>query len=267
MSDHLAETRARLSAETEARIATLEQLRHTDRLTTVGRLAAGIAHELGTPLNVIAARAGKIAAAEGGRGPTADYARTIQEQAARMTGVIRQLLDFSRRQGPKLGLCNLRTLAGRTIDLLTPFARKQGVTVELRSSEGAPLTRVDQNQIQQVLANVMLNGIQAMPRGGRLVVSIERAEPPPPGEPGAQYLRMSIEDQGEGIATQDLPHIFEPFFTTKDVGEGTGLGLSVAHGIVSDHGGWIDVQSEMGKGTRVVIVLAAAEPGTAEAAS
>src|SRR5258707_478320 len=92
MSDRLAEAEARLGAETEARIATLEQLRHTDRLTTVGRLAAGIAHELGTPLNVIAGRAGRIAAAEGGRGQSADYARIIQEQATRMTGVIRQLL-------------------------------------------------------------------------------------------------------------------------------------------------------------------------------
>src|SRR6266404_4476093 len=270
MSDRLAEAQARLGAETEARIATLEQLRHTDRLTTVGRLAAGIAHELGTPLNVIAGRAGRIAAAEGGRGQSADYARIIQEQATRMTAVIRQLLDFSRRQGPKPGLCNLRTLASRTIDLLAPLAEKQGVTLELKSPEGLLPVRVDPSQIQQAFANVVMNGIQAMPGGGRLLVSIEPTEARRPSDASGrtgQYLRVTVEDQGRGIGAEALPHIFEPFFTTKDVGEGTGLGLSVVHGIVTDHGGWIDVESEPGRGTRVAIFLASAEPGTAEVAS
>jgi len=270
MSDRLAEAQARLGAETEARIATLEQLRHTDRLTTIGRLAAGIAHELGTPLNVIAGRAGRIAAAEGGRGQSADYARIIQEQATRMTAVIRQLLDFSRRQGPKPGLCNLRTLASRTIDLLAPLAEKQGVIIELKSPEGLLPVRVDPSQIQQAFANVVMNGIQAMPGGGRLLVSIEPAEAHRPSDASGrtgQYLRVTVEDQGRGIGAEALPHIFEPFFTTKDVGEGTGLGLSVAHGIVTDHGGWIDVESEPGRGTRVAIFLASAEPGTAEVAS
>ena len=270
MSDRLAEARARLATETEARIATLEQLRHTDRLTTVGRLAAGIAHELGTPLNVIAGRAGKIAAAEGGRGQSAEYARIIQDQATRMTAVIRQLLDFSRRQGPKPGLCNLRTLASRTLDLLAPLAEKQGVTIDLQSPDGLLPVRVDPSQIQQALANVVMNGIQAMPGGGHLRVSIEPAAARRPGDGGpgaAPYLRVAVEDQGRGIRAEALPHIFEPFFTTKDVGEGTGLGLSVAHGIVTDHGGWIDVESELGRGTRVAIFLASAEPGPAEVAS
>src|SRR6266481_623723 len=254
----------------EGRFATLEQLRHTDRLTTIGRLAAGIAHELGTPLNVIAGRADRIAAVEGGRGQSADYARIIQEQATRMTAVIRQLLDFSRRQGPKPGLCNLRTLASRTIDLLAPLAEKQGVIIELRSPEGLLPVRVDSSQIQQAFANVVMNGIQAMPGGGRLRVSIEPAEARRPSDASGrtgQYLRVTVEDQGRGIGAEALPHIFEPFFTTKDVGEGTGLGLSVAHGIVTDHGGWIDVESEPGRGTRVAIFLASAEPGTAEVAS
>jgi len=271
MSDRLAATRERLAAETEARIATLDQLRHTDRLTTVGRLAAGVAHELGTPLNLISNRAGKIVATEGAGGPAIEYARLIQEQAARMVVVIRQLLDFSRRHGPKLGLANLRTLTARTIDLLAPLAQKHRVTVELTAPDGEWFARVDQNQVQQALANVVMNGIQAMPHGGRLLVSIEACEAlsPVDGPRGSTrpYLRIRIDDQGEGIAAADLPHIFEPFFTTKGVGEGTGLGLSVAHGIVSDHGGWIDVQSEVGKGTGVSIYLAAAEPGAVEVAS
>src|SRR2546426_70648 len=210
------------------------------------------------------------AAGEGRGGQSADYARIIQEQATRMTAVIRQLLDFSRRQGPKPGLCNLRTLASRTIDLLAPLAEKQGVTLELKSPEGLLPVRVDPSQIQQAFANVVMNGIQAMPGGGRLLVSIEPAEARRPSDASGrtgQYLRVTVEDQGRGISAEALPHIFEPFFTTKDVGEGTGLGLSVAHGIVTDHGGWIDVESEPGRGTRVAIFLASAEPGTAEVAS
>jgi signal transduction histidine kinase len=130
--------------------------------------------------------------------------------------------------------------------------------------------RVDPSQIQQAFANVVMNGIQAMPGGGRLLVLIEPADARRPSDASGRtgpYLRVTIQDQGRGISAEALPHIFEPFFTTKDVGEGTGLGLSVAHGIVTDHGGWIDVESEPGRGTRVAIFLASAEPGTAEAAS
>jgi len=144
------------------------------------------------------------------------------------------------------------------------------VTIELKSPEGLLPVRVDPSQIQQALANIVMNGIQAMPGGGRLLVSIEPAEARRPSDASGrtgQYLRVTVEDQGRGIGAEALPHIFEPFFTTKDVGEGTGLGLSVAHGIVTDHGGWIDVESEPGRGTRVAIFLASAEPGTAEVAS
>jgi two-component system NtrC family sensor kinase len=265
MSDRLAAARDRLAAETEARIATLDQLRHTDRLTTVGRLAAGVAHELGTPLNVIANRAGKIAATEGVTGNVVEYARVIQDQSARMVTVIRQLLDFSRRQGPKLGVVNLRTLTVRTIDLLQPFAHKRGVTIELTALDGEWFARIDQNQVQQALTNVMMNGIEAMPNGGHLRVSVGSEDAGGGSMP--RRIRIRMEDEGTGIAAADLAHVFEPFFTTKGVGEGTGLGLSVAHGIVADHGGSIDVQSEVGKGTAVTIQLAAAEPGSVEAAS
>ncbi len=269
MSERLRATRQRLDAETEARIATLEQLRHTDRLTTVGRLAAGVAHELGTPLNVIANRAGKIIAAEAAGGPGLEYATIIQDQAARMVTVIRQLLDFSRRQGAKLGLADLRTVVTRTIDLLTPFAHKRGIRVVLDASDGTWLSRIDDDQLQQALANVVMNGIESMQRGGRLRIVLDAIDARGNGAaaPGEPFLRIRVEDEGEGIAPQNLPHVFEPFFTTKGIGEGTGLGLSVAHGIVADHGGRIDVQSEVGKGTCVSIYLPAAEPQKVEAAS
>ena len=269
MSRQLAEARERLAAETEARIATLEQLRHTDRLTTVGRLAAGIAHELGTPLNVVAGRASKIVSLGG---PAAEYGSIIAEQAARMTAIIRQLLDFSRRQGPRLGMANLRALAARTLDMLGALAQKQGVALELHGGDDLPMARVDQSQMQQALANVILNGIQAMPSGGILRIDVDRARGCPPDVPNAtpeDYLCITVADEGPGIAPDVLPHVFEPFFTTKDVGEGTGLGLPVAHGILQEHGGWITVESEVGRGTRFSLYVRPAEGFSAriEAAS
>jgi two-component system NtrC family sensor kinase len=266
MCDRIAEASRRVADETAARVAALEQLRHSDRLATVGRLAAGVAHELGTPLNVVSARAELLA---GGATPLADVAangRIILEQADRMTGIIHQLLDFSRRRGPKMGLANLEQVVTRTLDLVSPAAERAGVRVECAVT-GPAFARLDQSQMQQVLANIFLNGIQAMPGGGRLRVTVGvRRTRPPSATGGAEgaHLCVSVEDEGRGIPPEDMPRVFEPFFTTKRVGEGTGLGLAVAHGIVAEHGGWIEVESEVGKGSRFSILLPRpAEPAKA----
>ena len=117
---------------------------------------------------------------------------------------------------------------------------------------------IDAGQIQQALANLVVNGIQAMATGGRLTVSIAQVEAHPPADVGgasAVFARVAVEDKGKGIPPDLVPRIFEPFFTTKDVGEGTGLGLSVAYGIARDHGGWIAVDSTPGKGSRFELYL------------
>src|SRR5262245_38234710 len=265
MCEHLAETNRKLASATEARIAALDQLRHADRLKTVGQLASGVAHELGTPLNVVSGRAKMIVQGMVAGDGAADSARIIAEQAARITGIIRQLLDFSRRREPSLGPGDLRPIAARTVELLGALARKAGVTLVVEGSEQALMAQVDPGQLQQVITNLVVNGLQAMPEGGRLTVRLERcrATPPPEVESTAEeYAAVTVEDQGAGIAPEHLPRVFEPFFTTKDVGEGTGLGLSVAYGIVHEHGGWIDVQSLPGRGSRftVFLQLASVEP-------
>jgi len=272
LADRLVDAQERLAAETEARIATLEQLRHTDRLATVGQLASGIAHELGTPLSIVSARAVMLGAADASPGEVSENARIIGEQAGRMTAIIRQLLDFSRRRGPQLGVADVRLIVARTLELLSSTARKQRVTAELAAGGGAALAEIDQNQIQQALANVIVNGIQSMPEGGRLTVDVSARRARPPGDSApseGDYLCVAVQDQGHGIAPEHLGRIFEPFFTTKDVGEGTGLGLSVAYGIVSEHGGWIEVESEVGRGTcfRVFLPAAVAAQAKLEAVS
>jgi two-component system NtrC family sensor kinase len=268
MCEQLGETNRKLASATEARISAIEQLRHADRLVTVGQLASGVAHELGTPLNVVGGRAKMIARGLVTDGDVADSARIIAEQAARITAIIRQLLDFSRRRGSSLGPAELRPIVERTVELLAALARKRGVTITIEEPGGPVSGRVDPGQIQQVLTNLVVNGLQAMPGGGRLTVGLERrqASPPPDVEGGpGDYVAVTVADEGPGIPPEHLPRIFEPFFTTKDVGEGTGLGLSVAYGIVREHGGWIDVDSRPEQGTCFTVFLQAAETPVHEA--
>jgi signal transduction histidine kinase len=259
MCDKLVAAQERVAKETQHRIATLEQLRHADRLTTVGKLASGVAHELGTPLNVVHGRAKLILEEPTAIEDVTHSAKVIAEQAERMTRIIRQMLDFARRRGPHKEPVNLRDLAERATTMLQPLAKKNGVTFEIDRTAAAPV-EADATAIEQVLTNLMVNSIQAMPDGGKLTIRVTRERRTPPPDVGgdeADYLCVHVEDTGHGMPHDVLDHIFEPFFTTKDVGEGTGLGLSVSYGIVQDHGGFIEAESEVGKGSRFAVYLPA----------
>ncbi len=278
LSTRLANQQRRITAETSARLETLEQLRHADRLKTVGRLAAGIAHELGTPLNVVAGRADLIASGRLSSEEVASSAQAIISEANRITTIIRQLLDFARQNRPQRESTDVGQLLQQTVALLQPIADKQGVTIEV-TGEDQYAVAADQGQLQQVFTNILVNGIQATDGGGRIDVQLSRqtaaarlreetaaaestAARDDCGEPRAaredqpvDYLAIAIRDQGHGIAAADLENIFEPFYTTKEIGAGTGLGLSIAYGIVQDHGGWIDVDSTPGQGSCFTIHL------------
>ncbi|MEJ2700764.1 MAG: ATP-binding protein, partial [Desulfuromonadales bacterium] len=237
----------------QARLEALEKLRHTERLATIGRLSAGMAHELGTPLNVIAGRAKLIAGQSLPPEEVGRSARIINEQAERMTAIMRQLLDFARRGSLRTAPVNLERLAGSVQEMLLPAAQKQGVSITLASSTEPLEVVADSAQLQQVLLNLVMNGIQAMPDGGTLEICLkgQNGISPPEGiEPGSgHWAVIAVRDSGVGIPDEDLPHLFDPFFTTKDIGQGTGLGLAIAYGIVQEHGGWIEVDSRSGQGS------------------
>ncbi len=258
MCAQLEAARETVRRETEARIETLEQLRHAERLVTVGRLASGVAHELGTPLSVVAGRAKIIATEELEREEIVSFSKTIAEQANRMTEIIHHLLDFARRRSSQRTPVDVVQLAGQVIDLLAVTARKSNVTLELETTVETLPANVDRSQIQQLLMNLVMNGIQAMPEGGPLVLALSVEKAP---RAGAQttgkedHLCIRVKDEGEGIPQEHIKLIFDPFFTTKGIGKGTGLGLSISYGIVEEHGGWIDVQSEHGKGTCFTVYL------------
>ncbi len=253
MCDHLAAANADARAQAEARIQTLEQLRHADRLSTVGLLASGVAHELGSPLNVIAGRADMIArsaAPEAAR----ENAAIIKAQADRVAQTVRQLLAFARRETPHKTSVNVVGVINDTVRLLASLARKRGTEVRVRELTPLPEVSADPGHLQQVFTNLLLNAIQAMPRGGEVEFTVQ-AEPEPPGSANGRHLRVDVQDQGPGIAAEHLERIFDPFFTTKDVGEGTGLGLAIAYGIVKEHGGRIEVASPPGRGACFSVVL------------
>jgi signal transduction histidine kinase len=241
----LAASQARIERETQARIAAIDQVRRADRLIAVGRVAAGLAHELGTPLHVVSerakmARAGEVEASELPR--TLDI---IIEQTARIATTIRQVLDLARQQPPNRSQLNLSSLIESTRELLLPLAAKKSIEIRV---DAPPTARalLDGSQIRQVLMNLVMNAIQAMQRPGSIWIRVQQR--------GSQWA-IEVEDQGAGIAAEHLPRIFEPFFTTKCAGEGTGLGLSIVQGIVQEHGGSIQVDSTPGRGSKFTVLL------------
>lgn len=221
------------------------QLEHVTRLATLGTIASGIAHELGTPLNVVLARAKMIARREVQGDEVLDNAEVIVEQAERMTRIIGELLDFASVRTPRRVRMDLVHAIEQAVLLLQPIAQDEGVTIERGPMERVEI-EADPLQLQQALTNLMLNGVQAMPEGGVLRVALQVEE---------HALAVEIEDEGTGIEPEDCERIFKAFFTTKEPGKGTGLGLPVSERIIKDHGGEIRVVSEVGRGSRFTIIL------------
>jgi signal transduction histidine kinase len=257
MCDQLRDARTRADEEGAKRLTALEQLRHADRLRTVGTLASGIAHELGTPLAVIAMRAKMITSGEVPTSDAPESCKIIAAQADRLTIIVRQLLDFARRRVPKRAEAELRELAERAASLLATLAKKRNVEVVIDPESKPVRANVDAAQIEQAVTNLVINAVHAMPKGGTVTVATRNTRAAPPSNPDAERdcAVIEIKDDGEGISEEHLSRIFEPFFTTKGVGQGTGLGLSVTHGIIEDHEGWMTAASEVGKGSTFTLYL------------
>jgi signal transduction histidine kinase len=258
MCDRLVEANARAEREAQARVQMLEQLRHADRLMTVGKLASGVAHEIGTPLNVVQMRAAMMADGKAPSDEWRDYARVIVRASERIARIIRQLLTFARRNTLQTSRCDLALIAKHTMELLETLAQKRAVQLRIVDGNAPYVVDADGGQIEQVLTNLVMNAVQAMDRPGTVEVQLDHVHTTPPadhGGPDGDFVRVCVRDEGRGIAPEHLPHVFEPFFTTKDVGEGTGLGLSIAYGILREHGGWITAKSEPGRGAELAFCL------------
>jgi len=216
-------------------------------------LAAGIAHEVGTPLGIIRARA-ELLLDDIDRGPSRRALEAIVEQIDRISSIIRQVLDFSRVQPVELGRVDVAEAVQSALDLLGHRLRQQKVTAQADVPPEVPPVAADASQFQQVLINLVLNACDACESAGHIQVTASVAK--------AQRVRLEIRDSGAGIEPAHLLAVFDPFFTTKKRGEGTGLGLPIAASIVRNHGGEISLASTPGAGTTVTVIWPAAREAT-----
>lgn len=223
-----------------------EQLRHADRLATIGLLAAGVAHELNEPLGNILGFAQLAKKCQGLPGSAKEDLEKIESASLHARDIIRNLLIFARQMSPQKTRVDLHHIVEETLDFLQGRFAETGIEVECQLPEDLPAVTADHGQLSQVLMNLAVNALQAMPKGGTLRIRARATH---------RNVSLIVEDTGMGMSQQVLDKIFVPFFTTKDVGEGTGLGLPVVHGIIHAHGGTIHVESKVGRGTQFEIRL------------
>ncbi|MEZ4359960.1 MAG: ATP-binding protein [Kofleriaceae bacterium] len=254
MTFSLRESRADAERENHAKLELEQRLGQTEKLATIGQLAAEIAHEVGTPLNVISVRARATAKRASEPEVVTKNAEIIAEQTARITRIIQRLLDFTRRKvgAPGYEKLDVNDLAATTVELLSGQFTAAKVKTRLARADQLPSVEGDADRLQQVLINLLLNAVQAMPDGGTITVSTAQHTRRRPGltEGRAQaFVQLEVADTGSGIPADIRDKIFTPFYTTKQGTGGTGLGLSVCSGIVKEHDGWIDVEDAPGGGT------------------
>jgi signal transduction histidine kinase len=217
-----------------------EQLRHADRLATIGQLAAGIAHELNNPLGDILGFAQLASKYPDLNEDVYHDLVKIVKSTLYAREIIKKVLYFGRQTHPMEAQTDLNKLIGEWIDFFESRCAKSGIRIVVERDERLPMVNGDPAQLHQVLVNVVVNAIQAMSSGGTLTIKTMRRD---------GWVSILVEDTGQGIEEENMDKIFLPFFTTKEVDEGTGLGLSVVYGIVNDHGGKIEVDSTKGRGS------------------
>jgi signal transduction histidine kinase len=263
MCQKLQESHARLLDEQQEKLRLEQELRHSERLASVGRLAAGLAHEIGTPLNIIGGRSEYLLRRPRSPAELKDNLGVIRSQSDRIAAIVRQLLEFSRRREPVFQSIDLLALFDNVKYLLAHQLREKAVRVEMEGLSHLPKISDDPDLLQQVFINLYSNSLGALSPGGVIKIGAEITD----GDltkaslAGGNWLRISFEDNGAGIAAEHIGRVFDPFFTTKDIGEGTGLGLSVSYGIIQEHGGNIHVESEPGHFTRFIICLPVEQQG------
>ncbi len=232
-----------------------ERMLLAGQLADVGHLAAGVAHEISTPLASISLRTESLLrSAADPRLQAVDsfrnfprYLKTIEEEVFRCKRIIGSLLEFSGGNAGRVSDVNVNALAQRAADLVAHQVKVRGLELGLRLEAGLPTIRADEGQVRRALLALLMNAIDATPRGGHVEIETKVG-------PGSR-ISLSVLDDGVGIPQENVRHLFSPFFTTKPVGEGTGLGLAVCHGVAASHGGEVRVETRPGAGTRMTLEL------------
>jgi PAS domain S-box-containing protein len=221
-----------------------------EKLASLGRLTAGVSHEILNPLNVISLRLRLLADNPDTPSDLLRHIKTMEEQAERIARITKDLLSFARQRTPERSPLDLNESVHESIRLLEHDLKLQQIDVRLRLTDDLLAVQADKDQFQQVLLNLLSNARDAMPSGGKIKIETKNVQ-----KRGQNFVELSIGDSGKGIPQEDVERIFEPFFTTKPEGEGTGLGLAVCRGIIESHGGTIRAKSKLDKGTKFIAHL------------
>jgi two-component system NtrC family sensor kinase len=225
-----------------------EQLIRTEKLAAAGTLAAGVAHEVNNPLASISSLIQILQTREGVDAETREMLRLISTQIARITQVLRDMMDFARVSPPSRSALEINRVVEASIRLASFDKGFQRLRLSYDVEREAPPVFADADQLQQVFLNLLLNARDAMPEGGEINIRTRY-------DSRAREVTVEINDTGVGISSEHRAHVFDPFFTTKAAGTGTGLGLAVCYGIITAHGGRITIGPNNGAGTRVSVTL------------
>jgi two-component system NtrC family sensor kinase len=239
-----------------------------EKLASLGRLAAGLAHELNNPLSSVAGFAEALqrrAASDGLTNPSGlaefqEYVTTIQQEVARAAAIVRRLLDFARQREPAFGLVDISTAVTDAVSFVQRQASLANQKIVVGTFPEGSVVYADAQMLQQVFLNLLTNALDAIEGDGEVRIAAHRRGQESGRRLRQHWLDVVVSDTGSGISAEDLPKVFDPFFTTKEVGKGTGLGLAVCQSIVEQHQGSIEVRSDgLGKGTVVTVSLPLAE--------
>ena len=220
----------------------------SERLASLGMLAAGVAHEVNNPLGAILTLTALTLEDMKEDDPNRGNLEEVVRQSARCRDIVRGLLDFSRQSKTETELVDVNKILEETLSLIAKQAQFFNVNVIRKWDPELPAVMADESQLQQVFMNILMNAVQAMEERGTITVVTRYVT-------SANCIEVAISDTGRGIPAEQIDRIFDPFFTSKTSGDGTGLGLSIAYGIVTTHGGTISVRSEIGKGSTFTIRL------------
>jgi signal transduction histidine kinase len=254
MAGQLDSARRKLLEESERALDLEGQLRHAQTLAVAGRLATALAHEVGTPLNIISGRAEVVQNSLDRNDPLREELGVIVDQIDRISGIIRSLLDTVRPGKPEVERVDLGAVVDRLMPLLRHATRSRGASLEMGPALRLPPVLADPNQVQQLVINLVVNAAEAVAEDGEIGIHLEPAEVE--GRPG---VRLAVRDTGQGIPAELRARVFDAFFTTKPPGRGTGLGLTICRDIVKEHGGLIRIDDHPGGGTVVSVWMPAAE--------